>query len=442
MINWRPSFGSSRRAAPAADSDAPAGDGRLRVLVVTPFYVPAWKGGGPIRSLAAMIEQHGDRHDFRVLTSAYDWGSPTPMELSPQAEAGDWVQVGKALVRYVPVVGAPELRSRTNRKELADAWRSATDPPPDVTYLTGVFPPVWTIFPLTLRRLRRLRLGQVVIAPRGEFAPGALSLKWHKKQAFLAEARLLALFRGVMWHASTELEAAEIRAIVPNARIAVRENETQLPAKAWRGASGAPDTHDTPDTTDTTEGYAHGRRPLRVLYLGRVSPKKGVHVLLKALRYVTADVEVMIAGAVAYDAYQDELTRLSKRLRHRVTFMGAVERDRVSDVFRSHDVFVFPTAGENFGHTIAESLANGCPVVVTAHATPWTKTAAAGGGGAVDSLDPAAWAGAIDQFAATGPESWAHARVEAADAYDEWQAARPTASVFDLLGLSHGDGLR
>lgn len=428
-------------------------DGRLRVLVVTPFYLPAWKGGGPIRTLAAMIEQHGARHNFRVLTSSYDWSETEPMALTPEARRGAWVPVGAALVRYVPVTGAASLRSRATRKALADAWRS-TRSGPEVTYFTGVFPPVWTIFPLTLHRLGLLRLGQVVIAPRGEFSPGALAIKWHKKQAFLAEARLIGLFKGAMWHASTELEAAEIRAIVPDAQIAIRENETQLPMTAWRGAVSLPAREtpaeiatpeaggmpDAPDDTVASAGSDAGEpstaRPLRVLYLGRISPKKGVDVLVKALRYVTAEVEVTIAGAAADKEYMDELQRLRRRLRHPVTFHGAVERDRVDGVFRSHDVFVFPTAGENFGHTIAESLANGCPVIITAHATPWTETATAGGGGAVDSLDPAAWAGAIDQFAAGGPEAWARSRGEAADAYDAWQAARPTESVFDLLGLS------
>ena len=429
-MHWRPRLLSGRDAGgPETQADPGEGayDGRLRVLVVTPFYLPAWKGGGPIRSLAAMIEQHGGRHSFRVLTSSYDWSETTPMPLSPEARRGAWVPVGAALVRYVPVTGASSLRSRTTRQALAGAWRS-TGSGPDVTYFTGVFPPVWTIFPLTLRRLGLLRLGQVVIAPRGEFSPGALAIKWHKKKAFLAEARVIGLFRGVMWHASTELEAAEIRAIVPDARIAIRENETQLPATAWRGDISLPPVAEAPQPP--------AGRPLRVLYLGRVSPKKGVDVLLEALRYVTADVEVTIAGAAAEHAYLADLRAAAGRLRHPVTFHGAVEPDRVHELFRSHDVFVFPTAGENFGHTIAESLANGCPVIITAHATPRTQTATTGGGGAVDSLDPAAWAGAIDQFAYTGPQVWARGRVEAADAYDAWQAARPTESVFDLLGLS------
>lgn len=409
-----------------------------RILVVTPFYLPAWRGGGPIRSLAAMVEQHGDRHDFCVLTSAFDWGEATPLPLSEDARRGDWVPVGRALVQYVPIRGASELRDRRARNAFSAAWRSAAGSRgPDITYLNGVFPPLWTIAPLTLRRLGRLRLGQVVIAPRGEFSPGALEIKWRKKQAFLAQARMLGLFRGVVWHASTDLEAAEIHAILPDARVVVRENETELPPRAWRSAEAGTHTDRTPNAEPATQELS-APRALRVLYLGRLSPKKGVDVLLSALRDVNAPVEVTIAGSAAeadHLAHLRELGEAAKRAGHAVSFVGPVEHDRVDEMFRTHDVFVFPTAGENFGHSIAESLANGCPVMVTARATPWTEAAHTGGGRTVGSRAPADWARAIDDFAADGPQAWARSREAAADTYDAWRSSRPTESVFDLIDL-------
>jgi glycosyltransferase involved in cell wall biosynthesis len=39
-------------------------------------------------------------------------------------------------------------------------------------------------------------------------------------------------------------------------------------------------------------------------------------------------------------------------------------------VFREHDLFLFPTRGENFGHVIIESLSAGTPVLL-ANTTPW-----------------------------------------------------------------------
>ena len=53
-----------------------------------------------------------------------------------------------------------------------------------------------------------------------------------------------------------------------------------------------------------------------------------------------------------------------------VRYHGSVEHKRVWEVFRSHDLFLFPTRGENFGHVILESMWAGTPVLLS-DTTPW-----------------------------------------------------------------------
>ncbi len=392
---------------------------RLRVLVVSPYYVPAWRAGGPVRSLAAMVAQHGDRHEFTVLTSAYDWEQASPMEVP----ATGWVPAGRARVRYLPVRSAGSLLRPAAARAWWRAWREALASRPDVAYLTGVFPPVWSVLPLVARRLGLLRMPPVVIAPRGEFGAGALALKGGRKRAFLRLARAAGLFTGVAWHASSPAEATEIAAVLPGARIVVRENETELPARAVRGCGDSP--------------AAGEARPLRIAYLGRVSPKKGVDVLLRALPQVSAPVQVSVHGA-ADPGYLARCEALAAQAGHPVEFTGQIRPERVAAGFAAADVFVFPTASENFGHTIAEALAAGCPVLLTRSVTPWDGPVAAGGGALVEGRDPAAWAAAIDDFAAGGPAGWATARERAAGAYDAWRARCPADSVFDRLGFVPG----
>ena len=50
--------------------------------------------------------------------------------------------------------------------------------------------------------------------------------------------------------------------------------------------------------------------------------------------------------------------------------MGALENSEVMKVFRAHDLFLFPTRGENYGHVIMESMSAGTPVLL-ANTTPW-----------------------------------------------------------------------
>ena len=54
----------------------------------------------------------------------------------------------------------------------------------------------------------------------------------------------------------------------------------------------------------------------------------------------------------------------------RVKYWGEIEHDKVGQVFAEHDLFLFPTLGENYGHVIHEALAVGCPVLISDQ-TPW-----------------------------------------------------------------------
>src|SRR6185295_19698195 len=53
--------------------------------------------------------------------------------------------------------------------------------------------------------------------------------------------------------------------------------------------------------------------------------------------------------------------------------------ERVAEVFRAHELFLFPTRGENFGHVVLEAMVSGCPVLVSDR-TPWRGLARYGAG--------------------------------------------------------------
>jgi len=71
-------------------------------------------------------------------------------------------------------------------------------------------------------------------------------------------------------------------------------------------------------------------------------------------------------------AYWDECQSLIRGLPANVSahYRGMLIHNDVGRVFREHDLFLFPTLGENFGHVILESLVAGCPVMISDR-TPW-----------------------------------------------------------------------
>ncbi|MFQ5577509.1 MAG: glycosyltransferase family 4 protein [Anaerolineae bacterium] len=136
----------------------------------------------------------------------------------------------------------------------------------------------------------------------------------------------------------------------------------------------------------------------RLLYVGRVSPEKGVHVLLEAFRQVAArfpqaqldivgprqnasfefvvlvsDDEQVLKLASYYNGplrrgdYDAHLqAQLPPELSGHVTFTGPVPRTRLVEYFRRADIFIFPSVWhEPFGMPVVEAMAAGLPVVAT-----------------------------------------------------------------------------
>lgn len=375
-------------------------DHRYRVVIPTAFYMPAYLGGGPIQTLKALIEESPEGFDTKVICSNSDLGKTEPLVDRPN----QWHRVGRAQVKYV----------QGGVKSLLDVFRSTSDV--DIIYLNSLFNPLYSLLPLALHTFGWWKGSEVLVAPRGELYPGALKQKGRKKQIFLQVFKMLRIPKKVIWHASTEDEADQIRMVFgPNSRVAVRENETSLPREA----------------SQRTERPAG---PLRVIFASRLHRKKGLDILLEALAGVAEPVEVQIVGAFADDEYERCCHALVQELPDNISvhFCGGLPREQVLAKMQHADLMAFPTIGENFGHVIAEALSESCPVMCSEH-TPWTETLTSGGGVAVSPNTAQAWTTALNDYASRGSMSWSATAHAAGRAYNAWRNAPKGQHVFELV---------
>lgn len=348
----------------------------MRVLTFCDRYVPGSKGGGAIRSVSNLVAALPEV-EFYVVTRDRDF-----TEVVPYAGIayGEWNDVGRAKVRYLrPGEGTPSVV-----QALADEVR------PDVLYLNSLFSPEFTLRPLWLRRRGRLRVPKVVLAPRGEFSQGALQIKPGKKRAFLGLSKAMGLYEGVVWQASTEHEAREIR--------------------AWTG-EGA-DVVVAPNVPSVLHGLGplpRDKEPgsLRLAFVSRVSRKKNVDGAIRALRGVSGQVVYDLYGPLEDPAYWADCQRAMEGLpagvevRHR----GSLPHEQVYGALQAYDAFFMPTHGENFGHAIWEALAAGLPVVIS-DATAWKGLEAAGVGWDLPVGDEAGFARALQTLVDMGSDGW------------------------------------
>ena len=112
---------------------------------------------------------------------------------------------------------------------------------------------------------------------------------------------------------------------------------------------------------------------MRLMFISRIDPKKGLEVLLQAMTLLPDTTTLDIYGR-GDDDYVTSLNQMSHDVgvAHRVRFNGHVEGDAKRAAFAGADLFVFPTHSENFGMVVAESLAEGVPAIVS-HGAPWAE---------------------------------------------------------------------
>lgn len=317
-----------------------------KILTFVAYYLPGYKSGGPVRTIANMVNQLGHEFDFRIITADRDSFETTPY---PDIQVNAWNTVGTAQVYYA----APSSLTLARVTELL------RNTPYDVLYLNSFFNPKFTGLPLLARWLRRAPLKPVVLAPRGEFSAGALDIKAWKKKPFIAVSRQIGLFRGVTCQASSEHESEDIRRVLGGAAhdIVIAPNLPALLAE---------------DHPSTVPAQRDSGETLRVVFLSRVSPKKNLDFALRVLAQVKVPVTFDIYGIVDDEHYwracQDQISHLPENIT--VTFHGVITHEQVVPTLREYDLFLLPTRGENYGHVIPEALAAGVPVLISDQ-TPW-----------------------------------------------------------------------
>ena len=330
-------------------------DSRIRVLTLLEYYLPGFKSGGALRTLVNMVERLGDGVDFRIVTADRDVNDSRPFD---GIRVDAWNDVGGARVFYASPRWAGAWSPAGMRRLIADVA-------PDVVYLNSFFAPLMVRY-LAWRRAGLLPARPTLLAPRGELTPGALRLKAAKKRAYLAAARALGLWDGVLWQASSEREQAEILGVVGHP-VRVHVAPDLLPA-GLEDRVPSPGPRKEPGT-------------LRLVFLSRISPVKNLDFVLRLLGGVPGDIEFDLFGAVRDDAHWEACRAIIATLpaNIRVTWRGEVANEQVPATLARYHAFVLPTLGENFGHAIFEALAAGRPVLISDR-TPWRGLAAAGAG--------------------------------------------------------------
>jgi glycosyltransferase involved in cell wall biosynthesis len=329
------------------------------VLVMADWYLPGYRAGGPIRSVANVAERLEDALDIHIFTTDRDHGCDAPYA---GIEVDRWVRRSGHRVYYA---SPASLRWGG----ILDVIRAVR---PDHLYLNSMFSRYMTVYPLAMRRLGLIRC-PILLAPRGMLMDSAMAGKSARKRIFIFLLRTLGITRGIRFQATNDLEAMDVRRRFGRGAGVLRfDNLPGLPS---------------PPSPPPHKEVGH----LKVVFVGRSHPIKNLDLLLQAMAGVEAAIELTAIVAREDEAYAARCRELAAALpsQHRVRFLEGVPHDGIGDILGANHVFALPTRGENFGHAIFEALSAGRPVLISDQ-TPWRGLEALGAGWdlPVDSPEP------------------------------------------------------
>lgn len=337
----------------------------MSILVFSGYYLPGYKGGGPIKTIKNLFDQVGEEIHFKLITNDRDLGDALPYD---SVDCGNWNEVGKAQVFYIQP-------NSLGQKQIVKILREKNY---DIIYLNSFFSLRFSFIPLLLAKAMGQR---VILGPRGEFSEGALSLKYQKKLIFITLYKFLGLHRGTIFQASSDYEAEDIRkALGSNVDIFIAED-----IGAQEFVEALPIRN-----IDT----------LSIVFVSRISPMKNLLTALKILKKAQHFVTYDIYGPIEDEEYWAKCEAVIEMLptNIQVKYKGELYPNEVLSTLSEYDAFFMPTKGENYGHVIAEALCAGLPILI-ADTTPWRNLQELGIGWDLPLDNLKAFSNAVDQLA-------------------------------------------
>lgn len=348
-----------------------------RILVFIDWYEPGFQAGGPIRSVKNLVDALKGDLDFFIFTRDRDYQSDKAYSGIP---ANEWIQVEPHVQVYY--CSPDHLNQSTIRHILGGEY--------DSIYINGLFSPLFSLLPLML--LSREQKRKTVVAPRGMLAAGALGVKGLKKRLFLQAAKTFRLFKGIQFHATNSLEAESVlREIGKRVAVYVAEN-----LGSSTGLQAVPEREKSRDY-------------LKMVSIARISPEKNTLYALQLLQQYNGEepLEFDIYGPVNNADYWEQCQQVISTLAShiQVAYKGSIANEQVAETLQQYHLFLLPSRGENFGHSILEALKSAVPVLIS-DKTPWRELERGKAGLDLPLEQPAYFLKAVQRFAQMGSEEY------------------------------------
>lgn len=315
-------------------------------FLITEYFYPFSDAGGPIRSIEQILGVLGQKSSIKLITSANNHqGNKLPNKTKVNRFVNETITETPIFYSSNSIIGILKL------VQLYIKNRQYT------FYINGMFIPRLSILPALICK-------KVIISPRGMLINETFGSKFLFKKIYLFIYKLV-VSKNAIWHATDNAEVLDIKRFFGEG--ANVKFITNIPVKPLA-------IHLT--RQKQTES-------LKLVYYGLIVQKKGLLLLIQTLKSLNLPISLDIYGSIKDQSYWKECLQELSTNKSQATFnyLGHANPSESQSILAKYDLFVLLTKGENFGHSIYESLSVGTPVIIT-NKTPWKFE---------DSANPPGW---------------------------------------------------
>lgn len=272
----------------------------------------------------------------------------------------DYLGEGSSTIDYPPEIeGVVGIYPRTKKNCIAILINWIKNGGNTTFYLNGFYSKFGSLVPLLLIKIFSIfcYVPEVVLAPRGGVSSGALAVRYFRKIIFLKALHFFGFLKNVRFHVVSEDEKNDLCNVLGE-----NYREQCLTVANIVNANSA----------ITGQGLKSKNTPVHLAFLARIHPIKNLNFLFDVVNNVHEEIELHIYGTIDDQNYFDKCVERFQYVDSHVhvKFCGEVLESNVVSVLSNYDLYLLPTLGENFGHTIYESLSASTPVLVS-DKTPW-----------------------------------------------------------------------
>ncbi len=314
---------------------------KKKVLVFIDWFLPGYKAGGPIRSIANLAAHLSNDIEFYIITRDTDYLETSPY---PTVKSNQWQEIAPNINVYY---FSSEKLSVKNIKKLIEF----TDF--QAVYINGIYSFYFSLLPVWLFRKSTEK---IVVAPRGMLSIQSFSSKNFKKKLFFIFARFTSFYKNAFFHVTNETEKQEIAKL-------------NFKTKGFLIAANLASKINIDKINRTKK-----TKQLKLISIARISKEKGTIEAIKILiqSKFSGEIKFDLYGSIYQQEYWNKCLELIKKAPEniKISYKGILDNKKIPEVIKDYHFSLLPTLGENFGHSILESMSFSCPVIISDR-TPW-----------------------------------------------------------------------